>query len=222
MMAAARQRHGSELLAMGAATAHEAIGRRGAMDSIIKPIAPHMRVTGSAFCVTCAPGDNLALHCAVSVAPAGSVLVVDAAGFCEAGLWGDILTDAAMRRGIAGLVIDGAVRDSEAIEALGFPVFARAISIKGPTKDKGGAIATSIVCGGVSLSPGDIIVADRDGVVVIPQSEAADAFSRAVARTAAEAAIRDGLARGHSTVELLGLSGLAAEKGLLSAATQIR
>jgi 4-hydroxy-4-methyl-2-oxoglutarate aldolase len=209
----------ADLLAMGAATLHEAQGRKGALASRIKPIDVHMKLCGPAFTVRCARGDNLALHYAVSVAPAGSILVVDAEGFTEAGLWGDILTEAAQHRGISGLVIDGAVRDVEAIIILGFPVFASGISIGGPGKDAGGEVGRAIHCGGVPVHTGDWVVGDRDGVVAIEAKNLDATMTAAKQRVDHEATVRAGLAEGRSTIDLLGLQGFVTKAGLPSSST---
>ena len=125
---------------LGAATVHEAQGGRGAVCSAIKPIDRHSRLAGRALTVDAAPADNLVIHLALQQARSGDVLVIDAKGYLEAGPWGDVLTEAAMVRGVAGLVIDGAVRDAASIEAMKFPVFCRGLSIKGTGKNQPGKV----------------------------------------------------------------------------------
>ena len=132
----------------GAATIHEAQGQRGAVDPGIKPLSSAMRVAGPAFTVKCKPGDNLALHYALVKAQPGDVLVVDYEGFTQSGPWGDIMTVAAMQRGIAGLCIDGTVRDSTTIVGMGFPLFSRGACIKGTNKYQPGKVGMPIVFGG--------------------------------------------------------------------------
>jgi len=145
---------------LGAATIYEAQRAQGALDSGIKPIAPGMRISGPALTVDTRAGDNLMLHYALLKAKPGDVLVVDAKGFAEAGLWGDVLTEQAQKVGLAGLVINGAVRDAAAMIAVGFPVFCRGLSIKGTSKSQAGLLNVPITIGETRIAPGDIIVGD--------------------------------------------------------------
>lgn len=194
-----------ELRSLGAATVYEAQGAQGALDSGIKPIDKASRLVGPALTVDTRPADNLMLHCALLKARPGDVLVVDAKGFVEAGPWGDVLTAAAMKRGIAGLVIHGAVRDANAIESMGFPVFCRGLSIKGTGKVHPGKVNVPVCIGDVVIRPGDIIVGDRDGVVVVSPDEVSTVLESARAREAKEEAFRTAIEQGASTAELLGL-----------------
>ncbi|MBP2228154.1 4-hydroxy-4-methyl-2-oxoglutarate aldolase [Azospirillum agricola] len=188
------------------ATLHEALGRKGAMAHPIKPLYPGMRLCGPALTVSCGPTDNLMIHIAVALAKPGDVLVVDFKGMTEAGPWGDVLTAAAKARGIAGLVIDGCVRDATTIRGMDFPVFCRGTSMKGTNKtDAGGTVNTGIACGGVLVSAGDLVVADDDGVVVVPQAQAADTLAKAAAREAAEEGYREKLGEGETTLTILKL-----------------
>lgn len=191
---------------LGAATIYEAQGARGALDSGIKPIASAMRVAGPAFTVDTRPADNLMMHYALLKARRGDVLVIDAKGFLEAGAWGDVLTEQAMAIGIAGLVIHGAVRDAAAITAAGFPVFCRGLSIKGTGKHQPGAIDVPVTIGDVRIHPGDIIVGDQDGLVVVARDEVDTVLAQGLAREEKEAAFRARLRDGATTAELLGLN----------------
>lgn len=190
---------------LGAATVYEAQGAYGALDSGIKPIASHMRVAGPAFTVDMRPADNLMLHYALLKAQPGDVLVVDAKGFLEAGPWGDVLTEQALRMGLAGLVIHGAVRDAAAITAAGFPVFARGLSIKGTGKNQPGRVNVPVVIGDVRINPGDLIIGDQDGLVVVEQQRAEQVLALSRAREAKEIQQREQIRNGASTAELLGL-----------------
>jgi len=194
-----------QLNALGTATIHEAQGQIGAMDHEMKPIDPTCRMIGRALTVDTRPDDNLMIHYALTKARPGDVLVVDAKGFLEAGPWGDLLTLAAMKRGIVGLVIDGAVRDANTILELGFPVFCKGLSIKGTNKEQAGKVNVPVICAGVNVRPGDIIVGDRDGVVVVKSEDAQSALDSANAREAKEDGIRTKIESGISTVEILGL-----------------
>ena len=151
---------------------HEAMGKRGALDHDVKPVFPGATLAGSAMTIQGYPGDNLMLHLGISLAEPGDVLVATVGGYIEAGLWGEIASVAAMARDIRGLVTDGAVRDVGPTSRLGFPVFARGVSIKGTTKRQAGFINYPITIAGEVIHPGDIIVGDEDGVVVVPLLEA--------------------------------------------------
>ncbi len=200
---------------ISAATVHEVLGKKGAIDSGIKSLASNMKVCGVAVTVKCPAGDNLTIHAALSIAKQGDVLVVDAGGYKEAGAWGEITTVAALSKGIEGLVIDGAVRDVEAICECDFPVFARSVSMKGTTKKTMGDINTDIVCGGILVHPGDIVLGDRDGVVVIPKEEAAHAYQKAVEKEGKEAEVIERLKKGELTIDILGFRGAIQKEVIL-------
>ena len=191
---------------LGAATVHEAQGRTGALDSAITPLDPTSLLAGTALTVDCRPGDNLAIQYAVTIAQPGNVLVVDAKGYAEGGAWGDLLTLAAQQAGVAGLVIDGSVRDSRSIIDMGFPVFSRAISIKGTDKNQPGAVGGPIVCGGVAIRAGDLIVGDADGVVAVPAQLVQSTLELAAQRAAAEERTRNAIRDGRTLVDVLGLN----------------
>jgi 4-hydroxy-4-methyl-2-oxoglutarate aldolase len=194
-----------ELLKQSTATVHEAMGRRGALPSEIKPIVPTMRVCGPAFTVDSPPMDNLLLHRAIYAAAAGDVLVVRIADYHEAGYWGEIMGVAAQSRGLAGLVIDGGVRDSQELAAMGFPTFARRLCIQGTTKHGGGALNRPIVVGAVIVEPGDIVLGDADGVVVIPKAEGQAVLKTSIRRVKHEEEVKRQLRAGKSTLEIYGL-----------------
>lgn len=190
---------------LGAATIYEAQGAKGALDSGIKPIAPGMRLAGPALTVDTRPADNLMLHYAMLKARPGDVLVVDAKGFLEAGVWGDVFTEQAQRIGLAGLVIHGAVRDAAAMTEAGFPVFSRGLSIKGTGKHQPGRLNVTVTIGDVGIDPGDIIVGDQDGVVVVKRHEVEAVLQKSRQREEKEAQFRQQIRDGATTVDLLGL-----------------
>jgi 4-hydroxy-4-methyl-2-oxoglutarate aldolase len=190
---------------LGAATVYEAQGGHGALASAIKPIDPASCLAGRALTVDAAPADNLVIHYALTRAQPGDVIVIDAKGFVEAGPWGDVLTEAALAQGIAGLVIDGAVRDSASIAAMQFPVFARGVSIKGTGKNQPGRVGEPITIGGVAVRSGGVIVGDRDGVVVVAAEEAEKTLQQARERKAKEDGFRRVIREGRTTVELMHL-----------------
>ena len=152
---------------LSSATVYEASGCKGALSSRIKPISPVMKICGSAVTVKLRPCDNLMLHKAIYVAQAGDVIIADAEGYMEAGVWGEIMTVAAQKRDIGGLVINGAIRDAQVIIDIGFPVFSCGLSIKGTDKSSLGFINHPIIIDNVTINPGDLILGDRDGVVVV-------------------------------------------------------
>jgi 4-hydroxy-4-methyl-2-oxoglutarate aldolase len=165
-----------------------------------------MRVAGPAFTVETPPGNNLWIHRAIAAAAPGDVLVVVTSGHYEAGYWGDIMTVAALEREIAGLVIDGCVRDSEAIARFQFPVFARGLSIRGTGKDSAapGSLQQPITLGDVTVQPGDLVVGDADGVVVVPRLRVTEVLEKATEREKREAEIVERLRNGETTLEIYG------------------
>jgi len=191
---------------LGTATLHEASGQRGALPSAIKPIFSTMRLAGPAFTVATPPGNNLWIHRALAAAAPGEVLVVATSGHHEAGYWGDVMTVAALTREIAGLVVDGGVRDSDAIARLQFPVFARGLSIRGTKKDPAapGALRESITLGDMTVESGDLVVGDADGVVVISRVNVTEVLEKARERERHEAKVVDRLRKGETTLEIYG------------------
>ncbi len=193
----------ADALALGAATLGESGARR--MHPRVKPAWPGARVAGPAFTVRCSPGDNLAIHVAVTRAPAGSVLVAHRAGARDFGYWGEVLTTAAEARGIAGLVIDACVRDCDALAAHGFPVFSTGLALTGASKTQPGAIDRPITAGDIAVEPGDWVVADVDGVVVLPGAAIDAVVAAGHARADKETALFEALRAGGTTVEQFGL-----------------
>ena len=190
------------------ATLHEAAGKIGALPSGIKPIASGMRLEGPAFTVSSPAANNLWLHKAIAVASAGDVLVVEVGGHYEAGYWGEIMTVAAQARGVVGLVIDGCVRDAEQITALGFPICSRGLCIRGTGKSTTppGSLNEPIDIGDVTISPGDLIVGDGDGVVAIPSDRVEEVLEKSRRRLDKEAAVMERLRKGETTLDIYGWS----------------
>lgn len=196
------------------ATVYEANGQNGAMFSYIKPIDESMKLCGPAVTVLSRAGDNLMIHKAISVAQPGDILVVNIGDYEEAGAWGEIATVAAMERGIRGLVIDGGVRDTQAIKALGFPVFCRSVSIKATTKKLIGYINHPITCGGVIVNPGDVILGDADGVVVVKKEDVEEVIKKAEDKESFERKVIEELRQGKLTLDLLNLRQVLEREGL--------
>jgi 4-hydroxy-4-methyl-2-oxoglutarate aldolase len=188
----------------GAATVHEAAGRIGLLDPAIRPIQDGARIAGSAITVSCAPGDNLMVHAAVEVIGHGDVLVVAPMSPSAHGMVGELLATSFRSRGCAGLVIDAGVRDVAELRAMGFPAWTRFVHALGTEKAAPGSVNTPIVCGGVDIHPGDVVVADDDGVMVVPRTSAEEVKEATQRRLATEAAIRERLAAGELGVDLYG------------------
>ncbi len=193
------------LVALGTATIAEAAPGVRILEAGLRPLAPRMTLAGPARTVRCRPGDNLALHLAIAKALPGEVLVADYGGSTGSGPFGEIMALACELRGIAGLVIDGTVRDSAEIAAMGFPVFARGVNIRGTTKADRGEIGLPVVICGTRVATGDWVVADADAVIVIPAGTVDAAHAAAEARAAREAEFKRRLRANESTLAILGL-----------------
>lgn len=198
------QAHLDAALEAGTPTLHEVLGQQYALDHSIKPIYAGACMVGRALTVKLTPADNLDLHRAIYEAQQGDVIVADASGYLESGIWGEVTSVASQVRGIAGLVVDGAVRDTQEIARMGFPVFSRGVSIKGSSKNGGGSIGEAVVCGGVQVRTGDIVVADADGVVCIPAEAFEEALKKSRARLDKESDVMAQLKQGKRTLDLLG------------------
>ncbi|HMD48115.1 MAG TPA: 4-carboxy-4-hydroxy-2-oxoadipate aldolase/oxaloacetate decarboxylase [Bryobacteraceae bacterium] len=199
---------------LGAASVHEAQGRTGAMQPYMRPIYPSARVSGSAVTVSCHPGDNLMIHAAVEVCQPGDVLVVVTTSESTDGMFGDLLGTSCQAHGVAGLIIDAGVRDTAELTAMKFPVWSKAISPQGTVKASPGSVNVPVVCAGVIVNPGDVIVGDADGVVVVPRVTAADVAKAGQQRIAKEERTRERLAKGELGVEFYGLRAKLAELGV--------
>lgn len=195
------------------ATLHEAQGRKGAVDSRIKPIYQGMRACGPALTVTCHPGDNLMLITAISLAKPGDVLVVNAGNQPQQGGFGEVLATASVAKGIVALVTDAGVRDGAAVRERGFNVFSYGLSVKGTVKETLGTINHPIVFGGIAIRPGDIIAADDDGVVVVPQEDIARITEISRQREEKEAKMMQELAAGGDVLALTGMAAVLERKG---------
>jgi 4-hydroxy-4-methyl-2-oxoglutarate aldolase len=201
----------AELLALGAATVGESGGRP--MRPRIRAAWPGARLAAPAFPVRCSPGDNLAIHVAVASAPRGSALAVDVGDEEEFGYWGEVLTTAAETRGVAGLVIDGGVRDASALAVHGFPVFSTTVALRGASKNRPGIVGATVDVGGVSVAAGDWLVGDADGVAVVSAAAIDDVLRAGRARLDKEGVIFGALREGKTTLELLGLDPSPVEGG---------
>jgi 4-hydroxy-4-methyl-2-oxoglutarate aldolase len=188
------------------ATLHEAAGKIGALPSQIKPVDPGFKLCGPAFTVHGPGTDNLWLHRALALAQPGDVLVAYVSGVYEAGYWGEVMSTMAKQRGLAGVVIDGCVRDGELLGKIGVPVFSRGLCLKGTGKDFGaiGWINTPLLIGDVTINPGDLIAGDGDGLVVIPQALIPKAIEGSRIREAQEIDILAKLRQGEASLDVYG------------------
>ena len=185
----------------GAATVYEASGRNGSVDPGIKPLNREMRLLGPALTVLCHPKDNLMLHKALQIAHPGDIIVADTGGYSNAGYFGDLMATSAIARQVGGLAIDGSVRDSSGIIEMGFPVFSRGTCMRGTAKDTLGLVNHDIVFGDVVVSPGDLVVGDEDGIVVVPREKLEDVLAATRRRVEKEIEKTAVLKQGISSVE---------------------
>ena len=200
---------------LGAATVYEAAGRTGSVHPAIKPLARGLRLLGPALTVRCHPRDNLMLHKALQIAQEGDVLVATTDGYPEAGYWGGLMATSALARKLGGLAIDGCVRDSEEIIAMGFPIFCRGTCIRGTTKGLLGSVNLPILFGEVLVHPGDLVLGDDDGLVIIPRLQIESVLAASRKRVEAEKQKTAALAGGVSSVEFNKLGPVFASLGLI-------
>ena len=199
---------------IGTATVHEASGRKGAVDPSVKPIAPGVRICGPAFTVQCHPLDNLMLHKALERAEPGDVLVASVGGHFEGGYFGGLMATSALARKLGGLAIDGCIRDSEEIVQMGFPIFCRGFCIRGTSKGVLGLVNHPTLFGGVVVKPGDLILGDQDGMVVVERAECRSVLEKSLKRLEAEEKKAEKLRSGISSVEFNKLDKVFEQLGL--------
>jgi 4-hydroxy-4-methyl-2-oxoglutarate aldolase len=199
---------------LGVATVHEAQGRTGLMRPFMRPIYPTAKASGTAITISCQPGDNLMIHAAIEFCRKGDILVVTTTSESTDGMFGELLAESARAHGVVGLIIDAGCRDVKDLTEMDFPVWSKAVSAQGTVKATAGFVNVPVVCAGTMVSPGDVIIADADGVVVVKREAAAEVAGLAGERFVKEQKTRERLKAGELGVDFYGLRAKLTELGV--------
>jgi 4-hydroxy-4-methyl-2-oxoglutarate aldolase len=210
----AEAEHVKTLGDLGVATVHEAQARTGLMRPYMRPIYPNAKAAGTAITISCQSGDNLMIHAAIEFCQKGDILVVTTTSESTDGMFGELLAESARAHGVVGLIIDAGVRDVRDLTEMDFPVWSKAIHAQGTVKATAGSVNVPVVCAGTTVRPGDVIVADADGVVVVKRETAAEVARLASERFAKEQKTRERLKAGELGVDFYGLRTKLAELGV--------
>lgn len=205
----------NEFKGLDVSTVYEAQGRIGLLDHYLKPILPNILIVGPAVTVTCFAGDNLMIHAAIEICEPGDILVVSTIGDFDTGMIGDLISSALLHKGVKGVVIDSGIRDVSQLKNMRFPIWSKSITSRGATKNRGGWINAPIICAGVHINPGDVVLADENGVLVVKKEKLEEILDLSKERIAREKAIREKINCGKMSLDFYNLRPVLESEGVI-------